>query len=346
MKIRSLVIHGAVLAVIGGLPPAASLFPRQDAPNVPNLPYFGQAPPGDTPILFAPGIVSTGANDMSIAFSIDPMEIFVSRSSPDWTTSIVMLQRTEVGWAPPRMAPFIKGFGDVYPFYSGTEGAVFFNSTRSLPEGRAGIPVRAVWVARRAGRDWSEPALLSDKLDPSLQMGHPSVSKNGNVYFFSFDSNRGADASDLFVLEKKDGRYGQIRNLGPAVNSEYPEFHPFISPDEDYLIFDSRRPDGLGGNDLYISFRQPDGTWTKAVNMGEPINSGSSDMRACVSPDGKYLFFSSMRTNPRVDVSGRNPDYEAFSKIVFGPGNGSQDIYWMSASIIQKLKNRVLSKRP
>ena len=305
--------------------------------DIPDRPYFGQAPPGTAPELFAPGIVSTAAHELAVTVSPDLREFYVSRSSLNWLTSIVCFKRTARGWSGPELAPFIKGWADVYPFYSAGENAIFFNSGRPLPGTEGGKPLRTIWVTRRSGANWSAAEILSEQLDLSLHMTHPSVARSGNIYFNS-TMNGSLGGSDIYVLERKGNGYGAIRNLGPAVNSAQPEFHPFIAPDESYLIFDSPRPEGLGGNDLYVSFRQPDGAWSPAVNMGKGINSEDADMRAFVSPDGKYLFFSSTRANPQDRVEDEHPTYEAFANMIQGPGNGSQDIYWVSAAVIEPLK--------
>jgi Tol biopolymer transport system component len=94
---------------------------------------------------------------------------------------------------------------------------------------------------------------------------------------------------------------------------------PFIAPDESYLIFCSTRglPDYDEG-DLFISFRQPGGSWTDPVTMGEPINTNQMERFSALSPDGKYLFFTRW-----------TPDYD-------------EDVYWVSASIIDKLKAKAI----
>lgn len=62
-----------------------------------------------------------------------------------------------------------------------------------------------------------------------------------------------------------------------------------------FLIFSSARPGGFGKTDLYISFKNKDGSWDEVKNMGEEINSPSSDFTPGLSPDGRYFFFSSAR---------------------------------------------------
>jgi hypothetical protein len=85
--------------------------------------------------------------------------------------------------------------------------------------------------------------------------------------------------------------------------------HPFIAADESYLIWDTEREDGFGESDLYISFRHKDGTWGKAINLGEQINTNAWEASGYVTPDGKYLFF-----------------------------NRGHDLYWVDAHFIEALR--------
>ncbi|WP_207785453.1 PD40 domain-containing protein [Flagellimonas aquimarina] len=67
--------------------------------------------------------------------------------------------------------------------------------------------------------------------------------------------------------------------------------HPFIAPDESYIIWDSEREGGYGDSDMYISFRQLDGSWGAAINFGDKINTDGEDGGGYVTPDGKYLSY-------------------------------------------------------
>ncbi|MFX8945995.1 hypothetical protein ABTN08_20450, partial [Acinetobacter baumannii] len=60
--------------------------------------------------------------------------------------------------------------------------------------------------------------------------------------------------------------------MGTAINTDFWESSPAISPDKQTLYFSSNRPGGYGGRDLYVSYRKPNGTWSPAVNMGPTIN--------------------------------------------------------------------------
>lgn len=90
-----------------------------------------------------------------------------------------------------------------------------------------------------------------------------------------------------------------IDNLGPNINTLYPEFGALITADETEVIFTSSRPNTTGGKldpingvyfeDLYISYFK-NGAWTPAINMGAPINTADHDATAGISPDGQTLY--------------------------------------------------------
>ncbi|MGE3468256.1 MAG: hypothetical protein AB7J13_15160, partial [Pyrinomonadaceae bacterium] len=94
-------------------------------------------------------------------------------------------------------------------------------------------------------------------------------------------------------------------------------FHPFIAPDESYLIFDSKREDGFGDSDIFISYRQQNGEWGAPINLGSKINTEAWEASASVTPDGKYLFFN------------RNMGSDKYENV---------DIFWVSTEVLENLR--------
>lgn len=88
-----------------------------------------------------------------------------------------------------------------------------------------------------------------------------------------------------------NGKREAPKPFGAAINTGKWTAHPFIAPDESYIIWDSERPGGYGDSDMYISFRQEDGSWGSAINFGDTINTDGEDGGGYVTPDGKYLSF-------------------------------------------------------
>ena len=144
---------------------------------------------------------------------------------------------------------------------------------------------------------------------------YPSVARNGNLYFFSCRED-GIGGCDLYLAKFIGGRHQTPVILDETINSKQNDWDAYVAPDESYIIFSSQeRPDTLGGQDLYISFRREDGSWTQAKNMGERVNSESGEICPHVTLDGKYFFFN--RYNPEAEE-----------------GN----IYWVDIEVIENLK--------
>ena len=111
-------------------------------------------------------------------------------------------------------------------------------------------------------------------------------SLNRTLYYTVRGESGACIARSRFV----NAKYQDQEVLGPPVFSKYWDAHPFIAPDENYLIFDSENRPKEGKCRLWISFHKKDGTWTVPKNMGSKINKKAG--YAMLSPDGKYLFFS------------------------------------------------------
>ncbi len=86
-------------------------------------------------------------------------------------------------------------------------------------------------------------------------------------------------------------------DLGDVVNSGGAS-HGFVAPDENYILFNSPRAGSYTKNYIWISIRQPDGTWSAPINLGPRINRDAMAVLCpTVSPDGKYLFFTRLQDN-------------------------------------------------
>jgi len=121
--------------------------------------------------------------------------------------------------------------------------------------------------------------------------------------------------TDLYKSIPVNGEYLTFDKLSGNINSNDHDNSPYIAKDESNLIFASNRPGGFGYHDLYISFKNSDGSWNSAVNMGNLMNNVSEDSSPRLSSDGKYLFFTSARTSN---------DY-------------GYNAYWVDAQIIQNV---------
>jgi Tol biopolymer transport system component len=299
------------------------IFACAESPEAPLLqgPYLGQTPPGDAPEIFAPGIVSTGHGEIKAVFTPDGKELLYQLWGAPFPV-ILTMKEVDSRWTKPRVASFsghiIEGF-NLSP-----DGKRIVLTSHAPLEGR-GEPLEdgRVRIIDKGDDGWGEHQPVKASI-----RGYPAIASNGNLYLAT---------GDIWVSEWKDGDYTEMTKLGDSINTEtFYEEDLFIAPDESYLLF-CRRDDGFGAWDIFISFRNDDGSWTDAQNMGETINTSATEVYPFVSADGKYLFFGSNRRTHK-DYSETPLTYEDKIRILNSPGNGNTDIYWVDAGIIETLK--------
>lgn len=284
--------------------------------------YLGLKPPGKTPEVFAPGIISTkNYNEALFCTYMDDDSLFLfTRSSPSTSGQIyypIYIMGLKDGeWTQPYLATFHNKPCDKNLSIIPDDKTLYFGSRRSMDGSGESSKGFNIWVVKRTVEGFSNPKMLEPPVNSDDYDIFPSVTKDGTIYFFS-EREGGFGKADLYRSKFVDGKYSDVENLGIPINTENSEIDPFIAPDESYLIYCSKTLGGYGGYDLYITFRKQNGSWTKPINMGEHINSSSYDWIPFVTSDGKYFFFVSNRT-------------------------GDYDIYWVDAKIIENLKPKEL----
>lgn len=102
------------------------------------------------------------------------------------------------------------------------------------------------------------------------------------------------DFLDIYEADLVNGLPTSVRNLGPNVNSIYPDGELAIHPDGRSLYYGSNRPGGSGQTDIWVSVRDSSG-WTPAVNLGTTINSFANDYQPAFTSDGDTMYFASGR---------------------------------------------------
>jgi outer membrane protein OmpA-like peptidoglycan-associated protein len=124
--------------------------------------------------------------------------------------------------------------------------------------------------------------------------GAQSISADGKLLVFTACHRRdGLGGCDLYFSELKKGQWTPVRNIGAPINSPGWESQPSISADGKTLFFTSERRSGVGGKDLWVSYRQPNGRWSDPENVGAPVNTTDDEQSPFIHPDGQTLYFMS-----------------------------------------------------
>ena len=301
--------------------PAALLLAACQAPDAPVAPLTAPAPaagspyalpgPAPEPVLFAPGVISTGAFESSPSFTPDGQTLYLVRSEPRLGRWTICQSRFEAGhWTAPVVAPFSGQFRDADPYVTADGRQFFFISDRPV----AGVAKADmdIWIMDRMAQGWSEPRNPGAPLNSAQSEWHPTMTKRGTLYFGSSRPD-GYGLTDIYRATSGAGEW-HVENVGAPVNTAGYEYEPLIAPDESYLIFMAYRADARGASDLYLS-RSAGNSWTAPVNLGLPINSAELEFGPSLSPDGRYLFFTSTRK------------FTSDAASMSAPGNGNGDIY-------------------
>jgi hypothetical protein len=249
----------------------------------PDGPYLGQKPPGLTPEVFAPGLVSVpGRRVTKVVFSPDGQEAFIRTAFSRADRRLLHTRQQGGHWSAMQPADSLKSqatdsdYGE--PFVA--------------PDGRKLFLVKNadIWVSIRENAAWAKPSPLPAPVSTPSEEWHATVTLDGTLYFCSNrDKPQGGYA--IYRARLREGQYAQVEKIDGTINSEYGAWDPFIAPDESYLVFTSTRPGGYGKEDQYISYRRGGG-WSEPRNLGPAINTSESEYGSYVSPDGKYYFFS------------------------------------------------------
>lgn len=150
-------------------------------------------------------------------------------------------------------------------------------------------------VARKdpQGR-WYSPVSISKNINSKFNEGTCTISADGRkLIFTSCTGRRGYGSCDLFESTKVGNDWSGPVNLGPNVNSSEWESQPSLSADGRTLYFVSDRRGGFGRRDIWFSTQDEAGSWTKAQNLGAPVNTQYEEYSPFIHVNGRTLYFAS-----------------------------------------------------
>ena len=233
--------------------------------------YFGQKTPGNTPELFAPGVISHPDyfEHSAALFSPDGKEIYWTAKANDQRDYKIYFMKMVNGiWSRPKVAGFCQ------------ENKYYQECILSSDGKRLYFTDGTIWLFVEKQNDvWSAPNHVSPKIASETEVNICSVTNSGSVYFIK------RPEYDVYVSRAVKGDYDVPEKLCKQINSaDTRENRVYVSPDESYMIIEATKD--AATCELFVSFRKQDNSWTERKKL--PIKWGRFPS---VSPDGKYLFF-------------------------------------------------------
>lgn len=239
-------------------------------------------------------------NVRDIAISKNQDEVYFTIQSPDEQVSkIAFVIKRENKWSNPELVSFTSNHRDIEPFLSDDGLRLYFASNRPLHDSISKSKDYDIWYVERKNQKskWSKPINLGLPVNSEYDEFYPSVATNGNLYFTS-ENPKSIGKDDIYVSYWKNNQYSEPENLSKNINSIGYEFNAFVSPDEKFILFTGYgRTDGFGSGDLYISYKNKEGNWETAKNLGDSTNSKAMDYCPFYDSKNKILYFTSKRNS-------------------------------------------------
>jgi len=153
-----------------------------------------------------------------------------------------------------------------------------------------------IYWSKRVANGWSEPKNCGPAVNTKYWESQPTIALDGKTIYFTSNRPGGFGCSDIWKTEMlSEGVFSEPVNLGGMINTPFDEETPFIHFDQKTLYFSSDGHLGLGGKDLFYSKIEPDGTWSKPINLGYPINTYQDELGIFINANGNVAYFASDR---------------------------------------------------
>ena len=141
---------------------------------------------------------------------------------------------------------------------------------------------------------WGKSMSLPGNINTNQNEGAQNISQDGQLLIFTgCNFPEGLGSCDLYISYLTADGWSTPENLGDSINTDAWESAPSLSPDKRDLYFASRRPEGYGGSDIYVSHRLLNGHWSAAENLGPVINTVGDDATPFIHADNQSLYFTS-----------------------------------------------------
>jgi hypothetical protein len=289
----------------------------------------------NNPRLFAPGIISGPADDLSPAFSSDGNAVYFTRANASAST-IMMSNRVHGRWSLPKVVEFSGQWSDLEPAMAPDGSFLIFASNRpssehgkaldgryqgkTLPQGGGNL-----WRVDRSGNRWDSPKRLPEFINEGNAVFSPSIAADGSLYFMRADTQSGS--FHLLRSQYRSGSYltPQAVAVGDGTTEEV---DPAVAPDESYLVYSSSHPGKHDPKRLTIVFRRAD-AWTTPQDLGDEVNEAGSNIEARLGPDHRTLYFST-NTVPPVSFPRSERQTQRDLAQMLEWANGRENIWYVS----------------
>ena len=177
---------------------------------------------------------------------------------------------------------------EYFPFLSNDQNRLYFTTRKAVGDDED------LHISRRNGADWSSGHPAGRAFNTGQNEGMTTLVRDGRkLYFTACQRESVMGSCDIWEADLEAGNIEAVRPLAGWSNSDRWESQASISCDGGALYFASNREGGLGGTDIWVSYRRSDGLWGRPENLGPSINTDQDEEAPFITNDGQILYFSS-----------------------------------------------------
>jgi len=179
------------------------------------------------------------------------------------------------------------------------------------PETESYVNRLEIFSAKLVDGNWKDVKPFIFNNSDNYSVGHPAISNDGTILYFSSDMAGGFGQSDIwYSVRQSNGEWGKPVNAGDHINTEGKEGFPVID-EKGVLYFSSDGLPGMGGLDIFRAMGEK-GNWSAPENLRFPMNSPKDDFSPYFIDGGVKGYLSSNRDG----------------------GRGEDDIYYFSKELV------------
>lgn len=194
--------------------------------------------------------------------------------------------------------PINTPYPDYYPLVSGDEKVMIYTSRRKMYAGGGELSSAEIYISKASYGRWQKPRSMGAQINTSNDEDATWMNSEANEMVLYMENVKGKGA--LYHCERAKStwlrpvRYNDNVNEGKTTSG-------CLSPDGNMLFFASERAGGMGGSDIYISKKLPNGEWGTPQNAGQEINTPYKEDFPDMDKDGITLYFASEGHNSMGD---------------------------------------------
>lgn len=299
--------------------------------------------PVDAP--FAPGVIATGATEISLSLSPDARTAYFVRTDFAERDNVIMqaIFSAHGHWQSPTVAEFSGVWRDSEPAVTPDGKYIYFSSNRPLhaTDPAPSMKVQGMqyagsqlWRVPKQSLDvplngWGKPELVSfggrapGSEAPSNY--NPSVSRDGTLYFSSKRSDSGT-GYQLYRASSVQGQFGAIERLDLG-DVSHSRMDPAVDPEQRFLLYASNEGDSFGSADIYLRIRQTDGSFGVPIHLAAPVNTPFLEHATGIGRAFGEIFVTSARMSEIRYPKTQKTTEAAQTQALARPGNGARDVW-------------------